>query len=342
MRHIAGRQSAIPGRFAEKRRKRKGRFLLGLRPILNFLRGHYRGVTWAQFRLCQRHGLNPNRTLDYDFDRFRPEDFVPDTITPGGFDPGTAAWCDDKVVFSLFMHKVGGNSPEVVAEHAGGRLILHGDAPDFAALLAHHGELVIKPRDGKSGRGVRLVRPGDPHPEPRPDEFATPRVHQHSYSASIFPGSANTIRVLTAFDYERDDVFVAAAAHRFGSVRGGIVDNWSAGGLGAGIDMETGRLGSGIRMARFDRARTRWSHHPDTGAQIEGVAIPRFSELCEDLLRIARRFPRRYVGWDIIMTQDSWVFLEANRLPDVSIFQTYRPLLLDRRMRTFFEREGVL
>ena len=152
------------------------------------------------------------------------------------------------------MREVGGNHPEVVAEHAGGRLILHGDVPDFATLLASHAELVVKPRGAQSGRGVRLLRAGDPEPALHPGEFASPLVRQHPYAAAIFPGSANTIRLLTAWDYERSDVFVAAAAHRFGSARSGVVDNWSAGGIGAGVDIETGRLGSGIRMLRFDPA----------------------------------------------------------------------------------------
>ena len=153
-------------RHARERLRRLGSSPRGIRPLLDFLRGRHPGLTSAQFRLCRRHNLHPNRALEYDLERFRPEDFFPNSIkrSPSDFDPATAAWCDDKIVFALFMREVGGNHPEVVAEHAGGRLILQGDAPDFAALLARHAELVVKPRGAQSGRGVRLLRAGDPDP----------------------------------------------------------------------------------------------------------------------------------------------------------------------------------
>jgi hypothetical protein len=64
--------------------------------------------------------------------------------------------------------------------------------------------------------------------------------------------------------------------------------------------------------------------------------------MCADLLRVARRFPRRYVGWDIVMTPDSWTYLEANPIPALALFQLHRPVLLDPRLRTYYTREGVL
>ena len=118
--------------------------------------------------------------------------------------------------------------------------------------------------------------------------------------------------------------------------------NWSSGGLAVGIDFETGRLGAGVRKASVDLSRKRFQSHPDTGAPIEGVVIPRFHEMCADVLRVTRRFPRRYVGWDILMTPEGWTYLEANHVPGLSLFQVHRPLLLDPRLRTFYAREGLL
>ena len=100
--------------------------------------------------------------------------------------------------------------------------------------------------------------------------------------------------------------------------------------------------GAGSSQPKFDPQRTPRATHPDTGAQIDGVVIPRFQEMCEGLLRVARRFPRRYVGWDIVITPDSWTIIEANHIPMLSALQLHRPLLLDPRLRTFYEREGVL
>jgi hypothetical protein len=187
-----------------------------------------------------------------------------------------------------------------------------------------------------------LVRAGENDAAPRPGDIATPRVQQHEYASRIFPDSANTIRLLTAWDYDRGDIFIGAALHRFGSSSTGCVDNFSNGGLAAGIDLETGRLESATRKPSATSSRKQYQNHPDTGAPIEGVVIPRFHEMCADLLRVARRFPRRYVGWDIVMTPESWTYLEANHVPGLFVFQFHRPLLLDPRLRNFYTREGVL
>ncbi len=90
-----------------------------------------------------------------------------------------------------------------------------------------------------------MVRPGSPDPAPRPGEFATPRVQQHAYAAAIYPHSANTIRILTAWDYDRKDIFVAAAAHRFGSSLADGVEAVGGWGLGVGIDSHPGEWGRG-------------------------------------------------------------------------------------------------
>ncbi len=317
------------------------------RILTGFLRGKYPGVSIRQYLYCRRHGFYPERSLEYDFATFRPDDYFPDSTagSPGKtIEMTEKVCCSDKVVFALYIRAIGGNTPPVLVEHTSGRLIFHTDeADDFETLLRAYGELVVKPRGNVGGGiGVRIVRPGDPDPAPRPGEFATPRVQQHEYAAAIYPHSANTIRILTAWDYDREDVFIAAGAHRFGSSLAVGVDNWGAGGVVAGVDLGSGRLGQAVRQPAFDRSRTRHKTHPDTGAQIEGAVIPRFDEMCAGLLRVARRFPRRYVGWDIVMTADSWTLIEGNSVPDLSLFQLHRPVLLDPRLRGYYTREGVL
>ena len=60
------------------------------------------------------------------------------------------------------------------------------------------------------------------------------------------------------------------------------------------------------------------------------------------LLDVARRFPRRYVAWDIVITPDAWTVVEANHIADLSIFQLHRPVLLEPRLRRYYEREGFI
>jgi hypothetical protein len=293
---------------------------------------------------CWKHRFYPDRAFIYDFETWRPEQYLPDAVhrAPDVTDAGYGARTDDKVIFFLQMRAIGAPTPEVVAENVGGRLIYYAAPADYDALLAARGELVVKPRNGMQGSGVRIVRPGDDDRRPRPNEFASIKVVQHPYAAAIYPHSVNTVRVVTAWDAEADDFFVMAAAHRFGTATSGRVDNWSAGGVASGVDLETGRLAPAIRQVNFDRDRTWWRRHPDTGAPIEGVEIPHFARMCGELLELCRRFPQIFVGWDVVITEDGWTVLEANRFPALNLFQLHRPLLADPRAEAFFRREKMI
>ena len=57
---------------------------------------------------------------------------------------------------------------------------------------------------------------------------------------------------------------------------------------------------------------------------------------------MCRGFPIGLVGWDIVITPDSWTIIEANSRPAFALFQRFRPLLSDPRVRTSFVREGML
>jgi Sugar-transfer associated ATP-grasp len=313
---------------------------------LRLWRGYLRGpnaVGLGPLLTCWRHGFYPDRAITYDFAAWRPDAYLPDGASRPKANPDTAyaARCDDKVSFFLQMRAIGGPTPEVVAENVGGRLIMYAPG-DYESLLAERGALVIKPRGGMKGGGVRIVGPGDADRRPGPGEFASEKVVQHPYAAAIYPHSVNTVRLLTARDERSGEFFVVAAAHRFGTATSGRVDNWSAGGVAAGVDLESGRLARAARRPDHDRSRRWWSTHPDTGAAIEGVEIPRFAEVCRGLLEVCARFPVSFVGWDVVVTPEGWTVLEANRFPALNLFQIHRPLLLDPRARAFFGREGMV
>lgn len=318
-----------------------------LRAIVNWRRymfGPYR-ASLADLFYCWRNSFYPARSREYDLATYSADSFFPDRIegSPGGFDPLYCACSQDKVTFALYMKALNAPTPEVLAEMAGDRMIFYGNAAEtLETLLLRHGDLVIKPRTGFGGAGVRIVSAPGPDLTLAPGEFVSTKVHQHSYADRINPGALNTIRVLTAWDHARSEHFVAAAVHRFGTTSSHQVDNWSRGGLSAWIDLGTARMGPALRKPCFDRARTWCKAHPDTHAPIEGVEIPRFHALLRDLLAVCRRFPPRYLGWDLVVTPDSWSIIEANSLPSLGIFQVHRPLFLEPRLRAFFRHEGVI
>jgi len=170
-------------------------------------------------------------------------------------------------------------------------------------------------------------------------------VEQATYNEEIYPGAANTIRMLTMVDPETNEPFIAATAHRFGGKDSGVVDNWHSGGLSAAIDLETGTLGDAV-VSEFAQSPGWVTSHPDTGTQITGTSIPAWETIRDRLLAVARTYRGMwpYVGWDLVVVDDEGGFklLEGNDWPGVDVVQPHKPLLADDRVRRFYEHHGVI
>lgn len=236
-------------------------------------------------------------------------------------------------------------------------------SPVVAWLEAHlpaGGRLVVKPAAEGQGRGIMFVGRGEggfevngvaaPRDvltsllEPLRAYLVTEFIQQAPYAAAIYPGVANTVRVLTLWDLETARPFIAAAAHRFGTASGGPTDNFHSGrgGMSAAIDVGTGVLGPAAMLSPEGRLVWRDSH-PDTDAPIRGIQVERWRETVETLLAIAARFPDApAVGWDLVVTREGPCVLEGNSPPQVAVWQVHRPLLVDPRVRRFYQAYGVL
>jgi hypothetical protein len=224
-------------------------------------------------------------------------------------------------------------------------------ARDLPSLLLEVGSVVVKPVDGQKGKRVHVLaasQAGAIELDGRrlsPSEFATwlksqdcmlvhDRVQQASYASTIFPGSANTIRIVTVTD--ADGPFVLSGGHRFGRVGSAPVDNFAAGGLLCSIDLAAGTLGQGASQPGPGERHLVWhAAHPETGAQIEGQVVPGIFDLIELLLTTCRRHPYlAYVGWDVVMTDQGPVVLEANYGSGLQL-QLYGGFLLNERFARF-------
>ena len=49
-----------------------------------------------------------------------------------------------------------------------------------------------------------------------------------------------------------------------------------------------------------------------------------------------------FVGWDLIITEQSYSYLEANCPPGVAVWQAHVPLLAEPRSRRCFETLGLI
>lgn len=190
------------------------------------------------------------------------------------------------------------------------------DKEAFAAFAKRHPRFILKVEDAALGSGIRIEDLGKSgeSPEAAFDRIlAEPGIHlaeelivQAEELARIHPASVNTVRFVT---YLKGD----KVEHMFSFLRmgagGGIIDNATAGGISAAIDLKTGIVTT--PGCREDQSR--FLKHPDTGVQIIGMQIPRWDELLGLADRLARVVPeQKYVGWDLALTPDGWVMVEGN------------------------------
>ncbi len=232
----------------------------------------------------------------------------------------------------------------------------------LSALLAACralGNLAIKPFGESGGKGFhvlawqeeRLLLDGAPlAPEglvsfvsDACDLIVTEFVRQGEYAARVFPHATNTVRVLAMRDPHRNRrAFVAIAVHRFGTARSAPADNFQRGGLAAEVDLATGVLGKATAEPR--NGKLEWfSHHPETGAPIEGLRVPGWQNIVEHLLAATEAYDfLDYVGWDVVAREDGFSVLEGNNHSAMTLLQAHRGLLADERVRAFFEYHRVI
>ncbi len=171
-------------------------------------------------------------------------------------------------------------------------------------------------------------------------EFAV----QHEYSSRLYPRTTNTMRLLTLWDIERDEAFLAGQVHRIGTSRSYPVDNFKGGrgGLTVPIDRETGELGEAHHVSDEGRV-VRTSGHPETDAPIEGVRVPRWQQMTGEIVRIAGLMPyNRLTSWDVIMTEKSYSIIEINAGTAFGVFQIIDGMVNDPRIRRFYEHYGLI
>ncbi|MDG6219547.1 MAG: sugar-transfer associated ATP-grasp domain-containing protein [Candidatus Thermoplasmatota archaeon] len=134
-------------------------------------------------------------------------------------------------------------------------------------------------------------------------------IVQHELIQDFFKNSLNTIRILTMYT-KSNDVIIISAFIRFG--RGKlIVDNFSQGGIGVVIDVETGKLNKYGLVS--NEINYRLTHHPDSKKEFHNFTIPYWDEVKRISKRIQQLCPfYRLLGLDIAITDSGPVLLEVN------------------------------
>jgi hypothetical protein len=273
---------------------------------------------------------------------------------------------NNKLLLPHLMGSVGLPCPRILGFRRNGQWMTSSgkrirDLPGWLGdLISGEKKIVAKPVKGLKGKGLVFIEKSGnyfmangreiekmrlPGLFPKKRDFViTAFVEQAEYARSLYPHTSNTLRILTLWDIEANEPFVAAAAHRIGMSRSFPVDNWKAGlgGLASDVRLDEGMLGPGAAVE--DGNRVVWhAHHPETGAAVRGVVVPRWQKIVERICEGARRLCfLPFVGWDILVTDEDFCVLEINGFPGLHLHQVHRPLLSDPRVRLFYKTFGLV
>lgn len=193
---------------------------------------------------------------------------------------------------------------------------------EFIAFMQGKDTVICKPNDACCGVGVEKLSVSDfasladmyQYLQNNNTALVEEVVIQHPDMARINDSSVNTIRVYTVLSEGVSNV-VYACIRMGNSDR--PVDNINAGGMYSPVDLQTGK----ISCAACDKNRVVYTTHPRSGCLLEGYQIPYWNKAMALCREAAYKVPQMgYVGWDVAITQQGPLFIEANNMPGHDAF----------------------
>lgn len=232
----------------------------------------------------------------------------------------------DKGIYDIYFPDL--NRPKTIVKNMNGyfyddrHAISREEALDRCRNLAG---VVAKPTlEGMWGEGVRVFSTVDGRIDDKTsvadlfDSYGKnfivqEKVCQHADMARLNPTSLNTLRILS---YRQDNiVHILYAVVRIGRT-GQCVDNETAGGINADIQLSNGT----ILDCAYGTPAEKKIFTTDNGTVLKGFQIPAFDKALDIVREMHLRLPYfNLVGWDFGIDQNSEpVMIEWNRAPDLS------------------------
>jgi len=185
---------------------------------------------------------------------------------------------------------------------------------EFASWVSDHSVFVAKPSLGAQGHGVRFVDSDKLHPQDllrtlleQGLDIVEEPIIQHKALQQLNPSSVNTIRIVTV--YTDGQVDIIGAILRMGV--GDVVDNLTAGGIAAPLDVDSGIVIDTAISKNFWLGP--YESHPVTHERILDFSVPYWNEILNLCHRAANIEPKvRTVGWDVAVTDVGPVLVEGN------------------------------
>jgi alpha-L-glutamate ligase-like protein len=239
---------------------------------------------------------------------------------------------DDKLRMDGVCRKIGVPTPAIYGE-----IGYHSMLRRLPELLAGRDEFVIKPNRGSGGRGILVItgRERQRFVRHNGSRLRLEHVRQHisdilsgMYSLGGRPDQAlvqQRVRLHPAFAWAAykgiPDIRLilyrsepAMAMLRLPTRSSNGRANLHQGGIGVGVDLDSGITHHAVRKNRFvDR-------HPDTDMPVVGMKVPHWREILAMSRRVAEAVGLGYIGVDIVIdAEEGPMLLEANARPGLAI-----------------------
>lgn len=236
---------------------------------------------------------------------------------------------ENKLLFEEILVENGIPTPSIFFHNMKSKFIYKEDnfqvttKNDFLSFLTNVfdeeniGRLFCKPVDGIRGEHIFIINKSDYQKLGdglidlvlTKDFIFQEVIEQHEDLKRINASSVNTLRIIT-YKNEQNEVEILSGFIRLGR-KGAIIDNAHIGGIVVPLNRETGAMDAqGIQL--IDNGGGIFHKHPDTGLVFENLQVPLYAQIKEIAAKAASLFKFPLLGWDIAVTPDGPVIIEAN------------------------------
>ena len=212
---------------------------------------------------------------------------------------------DDKQVFNKMFKQFLGRE----------YINLDNNLEELKQFLKNKKEIIVKPLDGEGGKGVEKIKVNSDIEKlyqkliNNNQTLVEEVIKQHKQMNKLYDKSVNTLRMFT---FVKDGkAYFLQAILKIGN--GGVIDNFSSGGMYTFVD------NNGVVLApAIDQDDNYFEKHPLTNEKIVGFQVPLFNEAVELVRKAALIVPdMAYVGWDVAIGEDKPILVEGNWFPGV-------------------------
>lgn len=199
---------------------------------------------------------------------------------------------------------------------------------DFLDFFKQNKVIIVKPIDGEGGKGIEKYEYINDEESKivyssllfKKQLLVEQCIKQHPDMNKLYNKSVNTLRMFTF--YKDGQAYFLQAILKVGN--GGVVDNFSSGGMYTYVDDE-----GTVYAEAIDQMDNKYYKNPISNETIVGFKVPMFKEAVGMVKEAAKVVPEMgYIGWDVAISEDGPVLVEGNCYPGV--FQV-KPSLVEKK-----------